>query len=88
MSLLVSSRRRIYVLLLFRERLTAVASNWGQSLAQIEGALGAALGPSRQDAKPPGARLAVSARVHRRWGGSIFGFAFFVIALEGAGVGS
>jgi hypothetical protein len=31
------------------------------------------------------ARLVVSARMHRRWGGSVFGLSFFVLALAAGG---
>ena len=73
MSVVVSGPRRIYVLLLFRERLSDGARSSGVDLV----AGGRAVG------RPP-ARLALSARLQRRLGRSLFGLSFFVLALDEA----
>jgi hypothetical protein len=57
---------------LFRERL-AGGRTWDGDLVRSATSVG----------RPP-ARLALSARVQRRVGGSLFGLSFFVLALDGA----
>lgn len=84
MSLVLSGRRRIYVLLFFRERLRGGFAPRGTPLPRVECGLDAAgLGTVRRTAEDGDARLVVSARVHRQWGRSLFGLSFFILAAAG-----
>jgi hypothetical protein len=85
MSVVVSGRRRIYVLLLFRERLHG--GRVARALAPVQRVFES--NPKARDAgfgasgSPPfDGRLAVSARLQRRWGRSVFGLSLFVVVLD------
>jgi hypothetical protein len=73
MSFLVSSRKRIYVLLLFWQRLKG---------GGITSALGAGCRSQGSSVEGPDGRLLASARMHRRLGHFVVGFTFLVIAIE------
>jgi hypothetical protein len=75
MSLVVPGPRRIYVVLLSRERLIAPRAPAEEPSRRIEHALTSA-------SEACGARVVLSAPVHRRWGDSLFGLSLFVIASE------
>jgi hypothetical protein len=82
MSLVLSAHRRVYVLLLFHERLRSDSAPVARPLPR---ALHAALATELKTAEHGEARLVVSARMHRRWGRSLFGLSFFVLVLGEAG---
>jgi hypothetical protein len=83
MSLVLAGRRRIYVLLLFHERLHHPSVR--PPLVQLQRALDPDLAAGVKSAEHGTARLAVSARMQRRWGRSLFGLSFFVLALDADG---
>lgn len=80
MSLVLSSRRRVYVLLLFCERLSRTRS--AAALAPVQRALDTGFASGVPAVQHGHARLAISARVQRQWGRSLFGLSFFVLAVE------
>jgi hypothetical protein len=80
MSLVLSSRRRIYVLLLFRERLDGMRA--ASARAPVERALDAGRPRGAPAVQNGHARLAVLARVQRRWDRSVVGLSLFVLTLE------
>jgi hypothetical protein len=82
MLLMLSGRRRLYVLLFFHERLRGGFAPVGTPPPRVERGLDAGLGAVGRTAEHRDARLVVSARVHRRWGRSLFGLSFFVLAFE------
>lgn len=82
MSLVLAGRRRICVLVLFRERTRDGFAAVGRRLARVERALDAGFGMPLGTAEHCDARVVLSARVHRRWGRSVFGLSLFVVALD------
>lgn len=83
MSLVLAGRRRIYMLLLFREELMARISG-PQALRRTARALSADYPRGAGAAEGRGARLLISARIHRRWGHYVFGLSFFVLTYDGS----
>lgn len=81
MSFLVSSRRRIYVLMLFRARLGDGESPLARHVRQVESAVSTDT-PAGAHRRLPIGRVAMSAGVQQRLGRVVFGVRFFVIALE------
>jgi hypothetical protein len=83
MSLVLAGRRRTYVLVLFRERVQEPGAAL-PSLRRLDNAIGAGMmaGTPSGLAAPTGARLIVSARVHRRWRRSLIGLSLFVLSTE------
>jgi hypothetical protein len=78
MSLVLSGPRRVYVLLLFHERLRSGFAPVPGPRPQARDAAGATELKTAEHGEP---QLVVSARIHRRWGRSLFGLSFFVLAL-------
>jgi hypothetical protein len=81
MSLVVAGRRRVYVLLLFRERLGAYRVPLQRS-RRIGWALGASA-TGRPQPESDAARVLLAARIHRRWSHHLLGLSFFVLAFDG-----
>jgi hypothetical protein len=67
-------------LLLFCER--ASGTRTVAALAPVQRALDTGFTPSAPAVQPGHARLAISARVQRQWGRTLFGLSFFVLAVE------
>ena len=82
MSLVLAGRRRVCVLVLFSERLRNDFAAVRRGLSLVGHALDAGFAMDAGTAERRSARVVLSARVHRRWGRSLFGLSFFVIALE------
>jgi hypothetical protein len=82
-SLVLTGSRRVYVLLLFRERV-GLAGAAVQSLRRGDAALGSGLPAVARSSRveSPRGRLVASARIHRRWRRSLIGLSFFVLAME------
>jgi hypothetical protein len=80
MSLVLSSRRRICVLFLYRARLHETPP--APALAPVQRALDTGFAPGVPSAQHSRTRLALCARVQRQWGRSLLGLSFFVLAVE------
>lgn len=82
MSLVLSGPRRVYVLLLFHERLRSGFAPVPRPVPQARDAARATELTTAEHGEP---QLVVSTRVHRRWGRSLFGLSFFVLTFGAAG---
>ena len=82
MSLVLAGRRRVCVLVLFRERTSDGFAAAGRRLSRVGRSLDAGFAAGSGDAEPCDARVVLSARFHRRWGGSVFGLSLLVVALK------
>lgn len=82
MSLVLAGRRRVCVLVFFHERPGEGLATVRLPLSQVERALDGGFSVDVGTTERRDARLVLSARLHRRWGRSVFGLSFFVVALD------
>jgi hypothetical protein len=82
MSVVLAGRRWIYVLLLFRERVSTGGSS-ARALRPIVQALSTDSSAGAGTAGDERVRVRLSARIHRRWGQHLLGLSLFVLTFDG-----